>query len=265
MRLGLKIAVSGKGGVGKTTIAGSIVRNWALRGLRVLAVDADPVNHLAIILDIPKERQPTPLSRMNDLIEERTGVAPGNSFGKLFRMNPKVDDIPENYAATSENGAKLLVLGTIERACTGCFCPENALLRTLIDHLVLRRDDYLIVDMEAGLEHLGRGSSRGIDLLIVVVEPGQRSIETAERIRDLAKEMEIRRVETILNRIDSRKTEEIMVTRMGELDIPIIGSVPYDPLLEEADLRGVSPYSISDTSPALDALSEIADRLRKIG
>lgn len=263
--MGLKIAVSGKGGVGKTTIAGAIARNWAGKGMQVLAVDADPINHLGFVLDIPKEKQPTPLSQMNTLIEERTGVPPGDSFGKLFRMNPKVDDIPEKYAVSAENGVRLLVLGTIENACSGCFCPENALLRTLIDHLVLRRDDYLVVDMEAGLEHLGRGSSKDIDVLLIIVEPGQRSISTAERIRDLGRDLGIKRIEVVLNKMDRQENEKIIMEKIKELELPVIGSIPYDPLLEEADLRGVSPFAIADSSPAIDAISSIANNLQSSG
>lgn len=257
--MGLKIAVSGKGGVGKTTVAGAIARSWALNGKRVLAVDADPVNHLADMLGIPEDNRPEPLSSMNELIEERTGVAPGMSFGKLFRMNPKVDDIPARYSVAAPNGARLLVLGTIDLAGSGCFCPESALLRTLIDHLVLMSDDYLVVDMEAGLEHLGRGSSRGIDLLLIVVEPGHRSIETAEKIRALADGIGIRRVKIVMNKVDSRSAADQVSAMLKESGLQIIGCVPRDPLLEEADLRGVSPFAIAEHSPAMDALSKIAE------
>ena len=257
--MGMKIAVSGKGGVGKTTVAGAIARYWAMKGKRVLAVDADPVNHLADVLGIPEDRRPEPLSSMSELIEERTGVAPGMSFGKLFRMNPKVDDIPSRYSVESPSGARLLVLGTIDLAGSGCFCPESALLRTLIDHLVLMSDDYLVVDMEAGLEHLGRGSSRGIDLLLIVVEPGHRSIDTAVKIRALADGIGIQRVKVIMNKVDSGRAAEQVSGMLSESGLETIGCVPRDPLLEEADLKGISPFSIAEHSPAIDALSKIAD------
>lgn len=259
--MGLKVAVSGKGGVGKTTIAGAIARAWAKEGKRVIAVDADPVNHLGTVLGIPAVKLPTPLSKMSELIEERTGVMPGDSFGKMFRLNPRVDDIPDSYSALGEDGVRLLVLGTIECASSGCFCPENALLRTLIDHLILERDDYLIIDLEAGLEHLGRGSSRGLDVLLLVVEPGQRSIDTAGRIHALAKELGIKRIEAILNKSRAPEAEAQMKARLSELGISLLGVIPYDPLFEEADIAGVSPFSLSGKSSGLDALSRIASKL----
>jgi len=263
--VGLKIAVSGKGGVGKTTVAGAIARSWALSGKRVLAVDADPVNHLADVLGIPVDQRPEPLSSMNELIEDRTGVAPGMSFGKLFRMNPKVDEIPARYSVRAPNGARLLVLGTIDFAGSGCFCPESALLRTLIDHLVLMSDDYLVVDMEAGLEHLGRGSSRGIGLLLVVVEPGHRSVETAKKIRALADGIGIQRIEVVMNKVDSRDAQEQISAMLSDSGMHMIGCVPRDPLLEEADLKGVSPFAIAEHSPAIDALSKIAEDVLNSG
>jgi CO dehydrogenase maturation factor len=261
--LGIKVAVSGKGGVGKTTIAGALARAWAMQGKRVLAVDADPVNHLSTTLGIPPEKMPVPLSKMSELIEERTGVPVGDSFGKLFKLNPKVDDIPDKYAALSPDGVRLLVLGTIERASSGCFCPENALLRTLLDHIMLLRDDFLVVDMEAGLEHLGRGSSKGLDVLLLVVEPGQRSIDTAVRIRDLAKELGIRRTEVILNKVTDAGQVEEVERQLKASGLTLMASIPHDPGLIAADLKGVPAYSLSADSPAIAAIKGITTALER--
>ncbi|RLA91529.1 MAG: carbon monoxide dehydrogenase, partial [Deltaproteobacteria bacterium] len=182
----MKIAISGKGGVGKTTLAGALARYLAENGKRILAIDADADSNLASALGVPKDKLEglTPIAEMNNLIEERTGAKKG-SFGIFFKLNPKVDDLPERFSV-DHKGVKLLILGSVPQAGGGCFCPENVLLKGLIRHLFLQRDDTVIVDMEAGLEHLGRGSTKGMDLFIVVVEPGQRSLQTARHIKKLA-------------------------------------------------------------------------------
>ena len=173
----MKIAISGKGGVGKTTLAALLINYYRLQGKKVLAVDADPDANLAMALGVPDPENLTPLSQMKEMIAERTESQPG-STGGFFKFNPKVDDIPEKYARQID-GIKLIVMGGVKKGGSGCVCPESVLLRTLVTHMVLLRDEVVVMDMEAGVEHLGRATAQGVDRLIIVVEPGRRSIETA--------------------------------------------------------------------------------------
>jgi len=178
----MKIAISGKGGVGKTLLAASLSQIFAWAGYSVIAIDADPDANLASTLGYPNPEEITPISELGDLIEERTGMKPGQS-GAFFKLNPKVDDLPEDYSVKLD-GIKLMVMGRIKRGGTGCYCPEGALLQALLSHLLIHRDEVVILDMEAGIEHLARGTAKSVDRLIVVVEPGRRSIETAGTITD---------------------------------------------------------------------------------
>ena len=179
MERGLKLAISGKGGVGKSTLAAALATLLAEKGGRVLAVDADPVANLATALGIPAaaQAQIIPISQRKALIEERTG-AKVKQYGQIFKINPEVSDIADT-CAYRHNGVALLVLGAVKQGGGGCACPESVLLRALVQDLILHQNDALIMDMEAGVEHLGRATARGVNTLLVVVEPGQRSIDCA--------------------------------------------------------------------------------------
>ena len=183
----MKLAVSGKGGVGKTTFSALMIRTLNDEGKRVLAIDADPDANLAAGIGVSDADKVVPISEMEDLIYERTGAKPG-SIGGYFKLNPKVDDLPEAVSVSFDQ-IKLMRLGGIKKGGSGCICPESALLRALVMHIVLARDEVVVMDMEAGIEHLGRATAKAVDKLIVVVEPGRRSIDTAEHIRKLAGEI----------------------------------------------------------------------------
>lgn len=239
----MKIAITGKGGVGKTTLAGILARSFAKKGKRVLAVDADPDANLASALGVSKEEalKIAPLAEMADLIEDRTGARPGTSGG-LFKLNPRVDDIPDAFSYRYK-GINLLLLGKSKAGGSGCYCPENVLLRRLIRHLILQRDEVVILDMEAGIEHLTRGTADGVDAFIVVVEPGQRSLQTALHIKGLAEDLGIKEVFVIGNKIRDEAEKEFL--RKGLEGFDIIGFISYDPMVIEADQKGLSPFDIS--------------------
>jgi len=260
----LKIAITGKGGVGKTSLAGLLARLYAAEGRKVLAVDADPDANLASALGISVEAaaRAVPLAEQSDLIEERTGARPG-APGALFRINPRVDDIPEAYSVEHE-GVRLLVVGKSKEAGSGCYCPENVLLRRLISHLILQRDEVVILDMEAGIEHLTRGTAGSVDAFIVVVEPGQRSMQTARQIESLAHGLGVKEVYVVGNKIQREADMEFIQKNLPAMKF--LGFMSYSKEVVQADLDGKSPY---DASPG--ALSEAKtikaalDRLMKKG
>jgi len=228
----MKIAISGKGGVGKTLLSSLLCREFAASGYSVLAIDADPDANLAANLGFPNPDEITPVSQLDDLIEERTGARPGQS-GSFFKLNPKVDDIPETYAV-EHDGIRLMVMGRIKRGGTGCYCAEGVLLQALLGHLLLQRDEVVIIDMEAGIEHLARGTAKAVDKLVIVVEPGRRSIETARRIRELAHDIGINNIAVVGNKVHSDAEKDFITTSLPDIDI--LGFIPFDQALVDADL-----------------------------
>lgn len=222
----MKIAVSGKGGVGKTTIASGLALLFQKEGKKVIAIDADPDANLASTLGFPEPDKIKPISGMKELIYERTGAKPDSS-GLFFKLNPKVDDIPEKFCAIYK-GIKLLKMGEIKRGGSGCFCPENAFLKSLLSHLLLGREDVVIIDMEAGIEHLSRGVAAGVDILLIVVEPSMRSLETAFRIANLAKEIGVKKVLAIGNKITSDREIDFIKEKISGIEIG--GFVRYNKL-----------------------------------
>lgn len=230
----MKYAISGKGGVGKSTIAGLLAHYFARGGKHVLAVDADPDTNLASAIGISKEQALSiiPISEQRALIKERTGANP-KEFGQLFKINPVVNDIPDEFCIEFR-GIKLLVMGAVKKGGSGCACPENVLLRSLLSEIMLHRDEVVIVDMEAGIEHLGRATAGNVDKMLIVVEPGQRSVDTANSIMKLGHEIGIRKFAIIANKVQNVNQESWIRRNFSEN--LLIGILSYNEIIRESDI-----------------------------
>lgn len=253
----MKLAIVGKGGAGKTTLAASLARRLAAAKRSVIAVDADPDGNLAAALGVAEQSIPAPIVEMKELVRERT--AAGDSGGGLiFKLNPRVDDLPQKFSVDA-GGVRLLVLGTVESGGQGCLCPAGAMLKALLQHLLLRVPDDVILDMEAGLEHMGRASARGVDAMIAVVEPGMRSVQTARRVKTLAADIGISSPFVVTNRIRSPRDEETLRKTLDGFQI--LGSIPYCPELVSTDLEG-RPVQLVP-GPFAEAIHRIGEALEE--
>lgn len=255
---GAKIAIGGKGGVGKTTVSAIWAQLFAQDGLDVLAIDADPDTNLCSAFGIPLDQSPKPLIKMKELIAERTGTGK-DSVGMYFTLNPQVSDLPEQYWLKT-NGVKLLVLGAMTRAGGGCACPEGAFLKALLTHTILQRHELVIVDLAAGVEFMGRASVQGIDALILIVEPGARSIETARNMAGMANHLGIRHVGIIANKITENTQMDTIKSELS--DLAVLGTLKYSRSLQQADMNrapvlGADPNITEELKLAKRRLAEL--------
>lgn len=254
----MKIAVTGKGGVGKTTFAATLARLYADEGRKVLAADVDPDANLGLALGFSEEVLDSivPISRMRKLVEERTGANAENQF---YKLNPKVDDIPDSYGKIC-NGVKLLVLGTVETGGSGCVCPEHVMLKRIINNMVLHRDDVVIMDMEAGLEHLGRGTTENMDRFVVVIEPGARSVQTYKNVKRLAHDLGVEKVHVVANKVRNEEDEAFIRAKIPAEDL--LGLIHYNTEVIDADRKGCSPYDFSRS--VVEEIKRIKEKIDKM-
>lgn len=256
----MKLAITGKGGVGKTTLTALLAQAYADAGRDVLAADADPSPCLAGALGFPDELRAKlhPIAEMDALIEERTGAKPG-TVGGFFTINPRVDDIPERFSVV-HRGVRLLEMGSVDLGGAGCICPESAMLKTLFTHLLFRKDDILMLDMYAGVEHLGRATVDFVDAMLVVVEPTRRSLGTAAQIKKLANDIRLNRLYLVGNKV--RNEDEAKFLEAESPDMPVLGYLPADMKVQEADRLGIPVY---DHVPALkEAAAKIVEKLSQL-
>lgn len=250
----MKIAVSGKGGVGKTTFVATLAKVFAENGKKVIAIDADPVSNLAATMGIKNVSGIVPICQMKDLIKERTGAS--DEYGKFFSLNPTVSDLPEKLSLEHE-GVKLMVLGAIKRGGGGCACPESAFLRALLSHLIVQRDEVVIVDMEAGVEHLGRATVRAVNALLVIVEPGSKSIQTAFQVKKLADDIGLKSIYAVGNKVAS--DEHRTLIEKGLQGIPVLGFISYNDRVLKSDILGQAVFV--ENSRLLSEVRQIKDSL----
>ena len=237
----MKLAITGKGGVGKTTLSSTLARLYADEGRTVLAADVDPDANLGLALGLSQEEVDAivPISKMRTLVEERTGASAANKF---FKLNPYVADIPDTFSKDI-NGVKLLVMGTVDVGGGGCVCPEHVMLKSILSSLTYRKNDVVIMDMEAGLEHLGRGTAMNMDQFIVVIEPGSRSVQTYHNVKRLAADLGVKRVRVVANKVRDERDEEFVRNAIPAEDL--LGMIHYNTEVIDADRNGESPYDYS--------------------
>ena len=253
----MKLAITGKGGVGKTTLSSTLARLYADEGRTVLAADVDPDANLGLALGLSQEEvdQIVPISKMRTLVEERTGATAANKF---FKLNPYVADIPDTFSKDI-NGVTLLVMGTVDVGGSGCVCPEHVMLKSILSSLTYRKGDVVIMDMEAGLEHLGRGTAMNMDQFVVVIEPGARSVQTYHNVKRLASDLGVKRVRVVANKVRDARDEEFVKNAIPAEDL--LGIVHYNTEVIDADRNGESPYDYSPTAiEEIRKIKEILDR-----
>ncbi|NVM46061.1 MAG: AAA family ATPase [Candidatus Lokiarchaeota archaeon] len=256
--------MSGKGGVGKTLVSGTLARLFAKDGFKVLAIDNDSAMNLSYTLGIEEEVKSkiVPISEMKEMIMERT-VVKGAGSG-AYNINPEVSDIPDRFKVTGPDDLQLLVLGGIEEPATGCLCPENALIRTLLYNLFVKRDEVVVVDFEAGLEHLGRGTAKGIDVMLVVTEPSQKSLDLSLKIIELSKKLGVINIYLVANKVIDDSQIDIINDRIKSWKVPLYHSVPYDLEIGKADLEGISPIDFNPNSKAINSVKSLYSKLKKL-
>jgi CO dehydrogenase maturation factor len=256
----MKLAVSGKGGVGKTLIAAGLARGFAERGLKTMAIDVDSSPNLALTLGLSAEeaRKIVPISENKELVESKTSTG----YAGVYRLSFTVDDIVRDYAVSTPFGVSLIVMGTVKAMDAGCMCAPNAVIRALLRHLIVERNEAVVLDLEAGVEHMGRGTARQVDALLIVADSNLKSLETAKHIHDLAANAGMKRLFLVANRVMNQTQKEAVKTYAEKNGLSILTFIPFDEKVTEADMLGETPLKHKDIK-AVQAIDDICDALLK--
>ena len=256
----MKIAVSGKGGVGKTLVAGALAYSFAKRGFKTIAIDADPSPNLALTLGISleKTREIVPISENKPLIESKTGT----KFSGVYRLSFAVDDVVSDFSVETPYGVNLVVMGTVKSVGSGCTCPANAVVRALLRHLIVEQDEAVVVDMEAGIEHLGRGTARHVDTMLVVANPTMKSLEIARRIYGLAEDAGIKQTFLVGNKVANEVEGDSIRKFAKKGNMLLLNLIPFDEKVLQAEMQGRTPLENEQTK-AIRSIEELGKKLAK--
>jgi CO dehydrogenase maturation factor len=254
----MKIAVSGKGGVGKTLISGGLARGFVDRGLKTIAIDADSSPNLALTLGLSAEtaRKIVPISENKELLESKTNTG----YSGVYRLSFTVDDVVRDYSVSTPLGVKLMVMGTVQSMGSGCMCSANAVVRALLRHLIVERNEAVILDMEAGVEHIGRGTAGHVDVFLVVADANFKALEIAKHIDDLAKKAGLNKVFLVGNRVMNKVQEETITNFAESNDLNLLGFVPFDQRIIETEMRGETPLTHREIE-AVKAIDNICENI----
>jgi CO dehydrogenase maturation factor len=256
----MKIAVSGKGGVGKTLIAACLASGFAERGLKTIAIDADSSPNLALTLGLSTEeaRKIMPISENKELVDSKTGTG----YSGVYRLSFTVDDVVRDYAVSTPFGVSLIVMGTVKAMESGCMCAPNAVIRALLRHLIVERNEAVVLDLEAGVEHIGRGTARQVDALLIVADSNLKSLEIAKHIHDLAMNAGMKQLYLIGNRVMNEAQKEAVKSFAEKNGLSILTLIPFDQKVIEADMLGETPLKHKEIE-AVRAIDNICDVLLK--
>jgi CO dehydrogenase maturation factor len=256
----MKIAVSGKGGVGKTLVAAGLARGFAERGLKTIAIDADSSPNLGLTLGLStgETRKIVPITENKELVESKTSTG----YSGVYRLSFTVDDIVHDYSVTTPFGVNLIVMGTVRSMGSGCMCAPNAVIRALLRHLIVDRNEAVVLDLEAGVEHIGRGTARQVDALLIVADSNLKSLEIAKHIHDLAANAGMKHLYLIGNRIMNETQKEAVISYAEKNGLSTLAFIPFDEKVTEADMLGETPLKNKEIK-AMRAIDNICDVLPK--